>query len=272
MRIILIFILSIIIFTSVICLGAINDPVRVAGGVFIYFLSFSLIRNFWHKIFIYLPFGIFTFYCFYQKFVLNSNIRLYETLPLLVIVPLLLFIPFNVERKLQILIISAFSIFLYFFWFNYNTFIYSKRNKKEFPKEIGFLTLDDKLYDFQKNENKTIVLNFFSNGCALCFQEMPNYERFKVKNDFKNNVEVLSVYLPYKEELSEIDNKMLINTSSKYSFQVVKTNILAKEVSQKLDFNGVPYSLVIKDNKIVYAGRFNYEWYYIIDNINYIVK
>lgn len=174
MRIILIFILSIIIFTSVIFLGAINDPVRVSGGVFIYFLSFSLIRNRWHKFFIYLPFGIFTFYCFYQKFVLNSNLRLYETLPLLVIVPLLLFIPFNVERKLQILIISLFSIFLYFFWFNYNTLIYSTRDKKEFPKEIEFLTLDDKLYDFQKNENKTIVLNFFFKWMCFVFSRNAN--------------------------------------------------------------------------------------------------
>src|SRR5699024_7976350 len=141
MRIILIFILSIIIFTSVICLGAINDPVRVAGGVFIYFLSFSLIRSFWHKIFIYLPFGIFTFYCFYQKFVLNSNIRLYETLPLLVIVPLFLFIPFNVERKLQILITSAFLIFFFFFCFNYYIFFYFMYYNKYLLNYIIFFSL-----------------------------------------------------------------------------------------------------------------------------------
>jgi len=228
-----------------------------------------------HKIIIYSPFALlFTLELFYEHFLTDSKVRFYENLPFVLLVPVALFFPVNIKEKKwrNLAFIVLFSAVLYPFWFNYMTLVDSDTAKKDFPSEIRLQGTDGSGFDRAAFGGKTVVLNFFSQGCGYCFDEMPYYEAFKNRNSSNENLEIVSVYMSNKTDLSEREEKMLREVSSRYSFKLLRTENTADEVFGKLGFRGVPHCFILRDNKIVYSGGFNHEWYYLVHNINRLAK
>jgi len=266
--------LSVAVFCLAISAGAINDPFRLSAAVFLYAMTRFFAEKKPHKVIVYVPFALFTIYFFYSKFILGEDFRFFENLPYIILVPIFLFYPINMKEKKwrNLAFIVLFSTFLYPFWFNYMTLIRSDRTKKAFPSEIRLQNLDGTGFDRAGFGNKTVVLNFFSERCGLCFDEMPYYEELKNRNRSKEHLEVVTVFLSKKAELNEREEKVLREVSSNYSFKLLRSEKTADEVFEALGFRGVPHCVVLKDNVIVYSGGFNHEWYYLVHNINRLVK
>jgi len=266
--------LSIAVFCLAVSAGAINNPFSLSAGVLLYASIRFLTEKKLYKTIIYVPFGLLTVWMICEHFLIDSDILFYENMPLNLLVPVALFFPINIREKKwrNLLFIVLFSTMLYPFWFNYMTLIDSDTAKKDFPDEIRFQDTDGAGFDRSAFSDKTVVLNFFSQGCGHCFDEMPYYEAFKNRNSTNENLEIVSVYMSNKTDLSEREEKMLREVSSRYSFKLLRTENTADEVFGKLGFRGVPHCFVLRDNKIVYSGGFNHEWYYLVHNINRLAK
>jgi len=266
--------LSVAVYCLAISAGAINDPFRLSAAVFLYAMIRFLTEKRLHKIIVYIPFALFSIYMFYCQFLTDEVFRFVQNLPLLALVPVALFFPVDTKEKKwrNLAFIVLFSASLYPFWFNYMTLIDSDRTKKAFPAEIRFQNLDGTGFDRSAFDNKTVVLNFFSERCGHCFDEMPHYEELKNRNRSNKNLEVVTVFLSNEKDLNEREKEVLREVSSRYSFTLLRSEKTTDEVFEALGFWGVPHCFVLKGNVIVYSGWFNHEWYYLVHNINRLVK
>lgn len=104
------------------------------------------------------------------------------------------------------------------------------------------------LTDFQ---GKVVLIDFWTNTCSICIQEMPEFNR--VYEYFKNdkNVEMISINIfAAKADIYKADR-----LSRKYNYAKYYTDTT---IYSKLNFNKVPNYLIIgKDKKIKYLGPLN---------------
>jgi|GEM_PF-3376691 len=262
--------LSVAVFCLAIYTGILGAPSRLSLGFFLYAMARFLTEKRLYRIILYIPFGLFTVYLLWWKFIASGDFYFFENVPLLILVPGVLFFPIDIkERKWRNLaFIVLFSAMLYPLWFNCNTLINSDRTEKAFPNEIRLQNPDGTAFDRSAFDNKTVVLNFFTERCGYCFDEMPHYEELKNRNRSNENLEVISVFLSNKQEMTEREQNLMREVGSKYSFGLLQTENTADEVFEVLGFRGVPHCFILKGNTIVYSGRFNHEWYYLVHNIN----
>jgi len=266
--------LSVAVFCLAIYTGILGDAPRLSLGFFLYAMTRFLTGKRLHGIIVYIPFGLFTLYALWWRFVDSGFFYFFENVPFLVLVPVALFFPIDIRGKKwrNLAFIVFFSAMLYPFWFNYNTLINSERMEKELPGEIRFQNPDGTAFDRSAFDNKTVVLNFFTERCGYCFDEMPHYEDLKNRNRSNENLEVISVLLSNKREMTDREQELLRELSSKYSFGLLRAESTADEVFERLGFRAGPHCVVLKGNTMVYSGRFNHEWYYLVHNINRLVK
>jgi len=238
MKIFLFCLLSVAVFCLAISAGAINDPFRLSAGVCLYAMTRFLTEKRPYKTIVYIPFGLFTIYMFYSQFVANEDFRFVENLPFLVLVPVALFFPANIEEKRwrNLAVILFFSIFLYPFWFNYIALVDSDTAKKEFPSEIRFQNQDGIGFDRAAFDNKTVVMNFFTERCGSCFEKMPYYEELKKRNLSDERLEVVTVFLSNKADLNEREKEVLREVSAKYSFTLLRSEKTADDVFERSVF------------------------------------
>jgi len=266
--------LSVAVFCLAIYTGILGDPSRLSLGFLLYAMTRFLTDKRLYRIILYIPFGLFTVYIFWWKFVDSGDFYFFENVPFLIVVPIALFFPIDIKKNKwrNLAFIVLLSAVLYPFWFNYNTLINSDRMEKELPEGIRFQNPDGTAFDRAAFDNKTVVLNFFTERCGYCFDEMPHYEELKNRNRSNGNLEIISVLLSNKREKTDSEEELLREMSAKYSFRLLRSEKTADEVFETLGFRGVPHCVVLKGNTMIYSGWFNHRWYNLVHNINWMVK
>jgi thiol-disulfide isomerase/thioredoxin len=146
-----------------------------------------------------------------------------------------------------------------------NYFIYYHNHNAE--KNIPFskvTLLNDKKEKIELQEDKIIVLDFWSTSCGICFEKFPNLEDTFQKYKNNSKVQIYTVNVPLQGEKFEETTKIL--DSIGYNFPKLYAQS-AKEVETKLNFNLFPHLIVIKNGKIRYDGQLVTEKSSLIYNI-----
>ena len=96
-----------------------------------------------------------------------------------------------------------------------------------------------------KNQNKTIIINFWASWCSPCVKEIPLLNKFYQNNHEK--VEIIGIAADSLGNIKKFNEKIAID------YYVSIANLDAIELSKKLGNNigALPYTLVIKNKKII---------------------
>ena len=176
---------------------------------------------------------------------------------------------FSEKRKILstvYILIFFISAYQYNNMFNYYYSILEKnKNISKTLHDITVLDFENKIMKLNNN-NKIMVIDFWSNSCGNCIKEFPKFE--KLKNEFinDNNVDFISINIFNKKTDIKVSKKYLEN----YTFKKYFTD---KSIYVKLDFNYIPnYMVVGKDGKIKYFGKLNMETYETYNNIYKLIE
>lgn len=146
------------------------------------------------------------------------------------------------------LLLIAFISFIVF----PNYFIYYHNHNAEknvkFPN-ITFVDSESKKINF--NDDKIIILDFWSTSCGICFEKFPMLEEIYLQ--YKNNkrIEIYTVNVPIRGD--KFNKTIKILDSIGYKFPKIYAKSL-KEVEDSLHFNTFPNLIIIKNGRIRYEG------------------
>lgn len=175
----------------------------------------------------------------------------------------------SLNKKIILIIYSIIYLLLIYNYSNLMELYYSTKEQNiNVNKFAPILNLEDKNGEklIIKNENKVLVIDFWSLSCGNCIKSFPKFE--KVKNDFKNDDEVEFISINIYQSKNEIEKSEEI--ISEYTFKNFYSD---KSLFKKLNFNSVPnYMIIGKDNKIKYFGHLNVESYENINNIYKLIE
>jgi len=216
-----------------------------------------------------------SYYC-YIKNSLISNFRLTLLLgfPLPLILLLTCFFVKDFSRGLPYIIFIPISCYLAFLFYRYkkkyiailslilfafiafvafpNYFIYYHNHKAERSVVFNKITLlNTKNEKVLLDNDKIIVLDFWTTNCGICFEKFPDLEKTYIK--YKNNerVKIISVNVPIRND--KFGNTIKILDSIGYTFPKLYAKSF-KEVENNLKFNTFPHLMILKNNIIRYDG------------------
>lgn len=175
-------------------------------------------------------------------------------LPYIVFVPIAVYLAFLFFKYkywfIPILSIILFSFVSFFLFPNY--FIYYQNHDAE--KNILYTNVklvNKKNEEITLDQNKIIVLDFWSTSCGICFKKFPDlqktYDKFKVNK----KVEIISVNVPIEKDKFQKTSKILDSIGYTFSKLYAKS---FKEVEDNLKFNTFPHLIIIKEGRIRYDG------------------
>lgn len=157
--------------------------------------------------------------------------------------------------KFQKYYIPILSFFLFIFLSQLiypNLYSYLKNNKSEkniiFPKTTFF---DNNKNIISINNNKIIVLDFWSTSCSICFKKFPDLENIYLKYENNPNIEIYAVNVPEKND--NFDKTVKLLDSIGYTFPKLYAKS-AKEIKVNLNVYSFPHLLILKNGKIRYDG------------------
>ena len=175
-------------------------------------------------------------------------------LPYIVFVPLSTYLA-HLALKTSKIWISIFSFFLFtlisFFIFP-NFFVYYHNHNAE--KNILFTDIklvNKKNQEITLNQNKIVVLDFWSTNCGICFEKFPDLQKTFTKFKDNKNVEIISVNVPIRNDKFEKTTTIL--DSIGYTFPMLYAKSF-DEVETNLKFNTFPHLIIIKEGRIRYDG------------------
>lgn len=135
------------------------------------------------------------------------------------------------------------------YYMNYG--IGSKIIEKQVP-QIEIHDYEGKKMMIEPN-NKIQVIDLWSTSCGYCISAFPKFE--KLKNDYKNDPEVMFYAVNIKKPKSTTDIKRAYSYVKKFTFNNYFTDYT---IYEKLNFLSVPnYMIIGKDGKIKYFGSLN---------------
>lgn len=270
---------SIILFCVTVYSGAFGDPVRLATASALYFLAGFLIkkeRTWIQYLILYLPFlSIFTGFLFQQFISDPGQTRFFENLPLVITVPLALYIGYrcntfvkNAQRKWMLLIMYCMiaPAFLYYGWFNYTSQSHKEKLQMvELPQHLTLRDVEGNIIEQEQWKGKVVILDIWTRTCGICLSQMPHFNDYF--NAFKTNedIRIYSLYLPIKGDEDSVATDLF--ATLEYDFPIIISDIDFKTLAKEMGFGGVPLFLIIdKNGAIRYSGLFNYSSYNVLNN------
>jgi len=175
-------------------------------------------------------------------------------LPYIIFVPLSIYLSyiFNKTRRLFIPILSFLLFGLVSFVIVPTYFIFYHNRKAEVNqvfKEIDLVNSDQKVTHLENN--KIIVLDFWSTDCSICFEKFPALQRIFEKYKDVEDVKIYSVNVPIKRD--KFSKTIKILDSLGYSFPKLYATS-AHQIESVLHINAFPHLLIIKNGVIRYDG------------------
>lgn len=175
-----------------------------------------------------------------------------------------------IKNGVIVLLISLFGSYLVFP--NYFQLYQAHINKKETKISQDFPDIDLTGRNKEKfvfDNNKIIVLDFWTTSCGVCFKEFPLYNDLTLKYKNDNRIEFYSVNVPLKRDVFEKSVEMI----EEYNYSFKNTYAVSeKEILEKLNIYAFPNIVIIKNNTIVYQGHPSYNKIIIVDNFESIIK
>lgn len=157
-------------------------------------------------------------------------------------------------------LISAFAVFAIPSWGDYalNRIEYSESVRpvaKQVRFESGFVTPENDTISLESLQGKTVVLYFWDAFCGTCHAMMPDYSALAESCANAPDNVFYAVFLRKNNKESEKEMKHYEEmTGKEYAFRWVMA-LDAKEVMEKLEFNGVPHLTIIStDGTVAYNG------------------
>jgi thiol-disulfide isomerase/thioredoxin len=240
-------------FTGIVFWGE-HTYMLIANLVFAYIASFYIFSKSNNTTVDYLLlnapfFGLLFFSC-----LIGNNFSI--GLSYLIFTPIASFIGFLGFKTKKILFSTITTLLItigaFYFQSNYFSFYHNKNAEVNvaFP---NVQLLDKNGKHFQINNDKVIVLDFWSSSCGICFKKFPSLEKTYLK--YKNNpkIEIYALNVPLKNE--ELKNRIKILDSIGYRFPKIYAKS-SKEIESKLNINAFPHLLIIKNGKIRYNGMY----------------
>ena len=148
----------------------------------------------------------------------------------------------------------SFCLFMFFsgydFWthkVNYNT--YTGKILRQVP---AFQMEDEngKSVTHESFKNKTLVIDFWTTSCAICFKKFPKLETLHSKIKDRSDIVAFAVNVPIKGD-SRLQAVKMIRERG-FSFPVLFAD--EKIINYQFEFNAYPSVFIIQNNKIVYYG------------------
>ena len=179
-------------------------------------------------------------------------------LPYTVLIPFYVWLGyvFATAKKIAIPTVSIIFSFVIGLYIYPNLLIifsdFQSRQVTPIPK-ITFYNEKGKEISFDKT--KVIALDFWNSGCGVCFEKMPELEKYYLTYKDDPNVEIYSVGVPYPKK-ETIDTLCKIAKELNYKFPTIymeNTNVVKDSLHQ----NGYPFLMIIKNDSIRYLGGFN---------------
>jgi hypothetical protein len=111
----------------------------------------------------------------------------------------------NASKPIKAFITLCFSVFIvyaffwgYALWLHYLNFgTFSGHVTETFPTSLQIHTLDKKGMASNAFEQQTQVLDFWTIGCGICFEEFPVFEKLSKQHP---EVQCYAVNIPYREQ------------------------------------------------------------------------
>lgn len=188
-------------------------------------------------------FGVFIFYS--NKITTNTK---YFLVSLFLIISLLFSktLPTIIENKLF-----------------FNTYIGETSKNKINLNEITIYNFNKKNYSSLADfNNEIIVVDFWNNNCGVCIEKFKLLNNLVLSEKFDNKIKFISLNI-YKKK-SEINVGADLFKKQNLNFE---NFFLDKIYEKKLNINGYPTTIVIKNNKIIFKGTIEtltlFKWYYL---------
>lgn len=113
-------------------------------------------------------------------------------------------------------------------------------------KKLKVVTTKGTKINFQKKEDKIVLLNFWASWCTPCIKEMKTLKKFVKK--YKDKVVVVGINGDEENpnaEITKIENKLKLNFES-----VIDPD---SNISGKFLVESFPYTIIYKNGKVIYA-------------------
>lgn len=138
---------------------------------------------------------------------------------------------------------------------NYYSYLKNHNAEKNlnFPKVS---IIDKENSQVNLNQNKIIVLDFWTTSCSVCFSKFPDLEDTYTKYKSNPNIEIYSINVP--ENRDKFQNTITILDKKGYKFPKLYAKS-AKEIKDSLNIYSFPHLLILKNGRIRYDGRLETE-------------
>ncbi|MEZ4803071.1 MAG: TlpA disulfide reductase family protein [Gelidibacter sp.] len=191
------------------------------------------------------------------------------TITYLIFIPSSCFLAYNYQKK-HALYNLLFSLSLFLFVaivFFPNQFAYSQsiENPPNFQYD-GLILSDNQNKNVELDSSKTIVLDFWTTSCGICFKKFPEYEKIYLKYKVNPEVEIYSVNVPLKRDTFV----KTVELVGKLNYKFPTLYLSPEEIDKLPDAYGInsyPHLLIIKNNHISYSGRMETNPLIFINNI-----
>jgi thiol-disulfide isomerase/thioredoxin len=118
-------------------------------------------------------------------------------------------------------------------------------------------------------EDKLVVLDFYSSYCGYCFQKFPEFERLKRKYNSNSNVKFYAIHVAYNKDTFK--NSVHLLDEYNYTFNKLYSQSI-QEIKDSLNFDKFPQLFIVKNNKVVYQGQLETNPRIVIDNTDLLIK
>lgn len=164
----------------------------------------------------------------------------------------------------MVCLMSAFAVIAIPSWSTYaiNHLDYSEYVRpvaKQVEFESAFVTPENDTISLESLQGKTVVLYFWDAFCGTCHAKMPDFSALAESYKDTPDKVFYAVFLRSSKKENEKEIKHYEEmTGKEYAFRWVMA-LDAKEVMEKLGFNGVPHLTIISaDGTVVYNGTIDF--------------
>lgn len=117
--------------------------------------------------------------------------------------------------------------------------------------KLKLIDNNEKNVNILSTASNTIVIDFWSNNCAVCFKKFPLLKELQKEYEKNVNIEIIAVNVYSKREDIKKSKELLAQTNN----LDLKNYYMSKDDSKDFNLRWYPKVVVIKNNKIVFEGH-----------------
>lgn len=133
---------------------------------------------------------------------------------------------------------------------NLYVYLQNRNSVTNIPFPNVSITNNEKI-NINLNDNKIIILDFWSTNCGICFSKFPDLEKTYLKYKKNQKVKIYAVNVPLKRDKFEKTIKILDSIGYKFPKLYAKS---AKEMEDSLKIHTFPHLIILKNGRIRYDG------------------